>query len=759
MTTTNTPRKEIRAAAYGRVSTDNQDVELSLAAQFRNIRRLAGARGIVELDEYDDRAISGHTTERPGFRELMMKALSPEKPYDLIFVEDLTRLMRSLNDYVSYEQIFAEHGIELISVMEPSSSRNKIDTSRRIKMVMAEDFLQNVAERTRDSQFLAVEMGFHIGATPLGFKKEKVFWKDKEHIKLVPDPEHWDDLLWLIDMAKRDYTLGELIEELEKAEVKRPDGRDWNRENLSYMLLHHALLGWTTRGWRSGTKSPFLYPTDPVICKTAHQAAMTEEERDLIIQNLAKRRRTVKNPRTNRSKNPLGEKVFCGICGSTMTIQSDYRYVKLVCSSNRKGRNVSVDGIRQKCPNKRVKLDILLECLLDAIMNHILTEKVLRQQVKMVALENKDAVAAQEARRKQIDRRLKVLEKELGNMADGIAAYGPGSKTLENGIKKREGEQENLETEIQRIRQETGDILDFISDPQRTIANALDLRTYLETEDPHDLKRMLNHLIQRVSIVEKVVTVDYLIPLPKNGTGEPILSEEVYLEAKKRPSVGDVGVRWGIHPPNPLDRAVLWRTDSLSRGNGDELGTMTGFATLKYSKHGRVARISLNRPEVLNAFNIQMRDDVWEALAAVEDDPDVGALLITGEGRAFCAGADLTEFGSAPSPVIARDVRWERDVWGRWYGLSKPVVVAVHGYCIGSGLEMALLSDLRLRQPGQRLYLESTRIARAENAGRAIGPEGTVGSGPVVPGPRGQGHLLRTAGIAAGPAVPRRRFR
>ena len=63
------------------------------------------------------------------------------------------------------------------------------------------------------------------------------------------------------------------------------------------------------------------------------------------------------------------------------------------------------------------------------------------------------------------------------------------------------------------------------------------------------------------------------------------------------------------------------------------------------------------------------------------------------------------------------------------------------------------------RQPGQRLYLESTRIARAENAGRALGPEGTLGSGPAVPRPRGAGKLLRPVGLDAGPAVPGRRFR
>ena len=99
---------------------------------------------------------------------------------------------------------------------------------------------------------------------------------------------------------------------------------------------------------------------------------------------------------------------------------------------------------------------------------------------------------------------------------------------------------------------------------------------------------------------------------------------------------------------------------------------------------------------MLNAYNVQMRDDFSEALRAVVDDTDVRALLLTGEGRAFCAGADLTEFGTAPSLVIARQVRWQRDVWGQMIDLEIPAVAAVHGYCIGSGLEIALLCDIRM---------------------------------------------------------------
>ena len=123
----------------------------------------------------------------------------------------------------------------------------------------------------------------------------------------------------------------------------------------------------------------------------------------------------------------------------------------------------------------------------------------------------------------------------------------------------------------------------------------------------------------------------------------------------------------------------------------------SAFETIILSKSDDLAEIALNRPRVLNAYNMQMRDDMSQALEAVQDDPDVRCVLLRGEGdRAFCTGADLTEFGIAPSRVIARQVRWERDVWGQFLSLDKPIVAALHGYVIGSGIEMAMLCDIRI---------------------------------------------------------------
>jgi enoyl-CoA hydratase/carnithine racemase len=141
------------------------------------------------------------------------------------------------------------------------------------------------------------------------------------------------------------------------------------------------------------------------------------------------------------------------------------------------------------------------------------------------------------------------------------------------------------------------------------------------------------------------------------------------------------------------------------------------FETVDYAKRDGVAWVTLNRPAVLNAYNIRMRDELYEVLAAVRDDTTVRALVLRGAGRAFCAGADLTEFGTAPSPTIARSIRFARDVWALLGELPVPSVAAIHGACFGSGLEMALLCDLRVAAEDARLALPEVGLGLIPAAG------------------------------------------
>ncbi|MSQ25479.1 MAG: enoyl-CoA hydratase/isomerase family protein [Dehalococcoidia bacterium] len=146
--------------------------------------------------------------------------------------------------------------------------------------------------------------------------------------------------------------------------------------------------------------------------------------------------------------------------------------------------------------------------------------------------------------------------------------------------------------------------------------------------------------------------------------------------------------------------------------------TTAGFDTILYERRGAVAWVTLNRPKALNAYNVQMRDDLYATLELIATDDAVGVAVFRGAGeRAFCAGADLTEFGSAPSQAIARQVRFERDVWARLLGMEKPLIAAIHGFCLGSGLEIALCCDLRIAAPDAVFGLPETQLGMIPAAG------------------------------------------
>jgi enoyl-CoA hydratase/carnithine racemase len=154
---------------------------------------------------------------------------------------------------------------------------------------------------------------------------------------------------------------------------------------------------------------------------------------------------------------------------------------------------------------------------------------------------------------------------------------------------------------------------------------------------------------------------------------------------------------------------------------------VSAFRTILFERRRQIAWVTLNRPEVRNAYNTEMRDDLYAALSTVRDDGSLRALVLRGAGPAFCSGGDIREFGSAPSPVVAREVRWKRDVWGLLRSLSQPTIAAIHGHAAGSGLEMALLCDFRIAASDAIFSLPETGLGMipgvvgTQTAPRAIG--------------------------------------
>ncbi|WP_423917383.1 enoyl-CoA hydratase/isomerase family protein [Candidatus Poriferisodalis sp.] len=140
-----------------------------------------------------------------------------------------------------------------------------------------------------------------------------------------------------------------------------------------------------------------------------------------------------------------------------------------------------------------------------------------------------------------------------------------------------------------------------------------------------------------------------------------------------------------------------------------------------------VATITLCHPP-LNIYDLEMRDGLIEAITAVRDVPDVRCVVLAAEGKHFSAGADLSEFGTADSIFDARRIRWDRDPWLPLVNLPVPTLCSLHGYALGSGLEMSLLCDLRIASADAVMGLPEVKLGMLPAAGgtqsltAAIGP-------------------------------------
>lgn len=136
---------------------------------------------------------------------------------------------------------------------------------------------------------------------------------------------------------------------------------------------------------------------------------------------------------------------------------------------------------------------------------------------------------------------------------------------------------------------------------------------------------------------------------------------------------------------------------------------------VEIERRGPVARVFLNRPQVLNALNAPTMAELAEAFAALDDEGAIRVIVLSGRGRAFAAGADIEEMaGADPETMLGRD---HLTKWDAIRGVKKPIVAAVNGFCLGGGLELAMCTDVIVASEDAKFGQPEIKIGVMPGAG------------------------------------------
>ena len=169
----------------------------------------------------------------------------------------------------------------------------------------------------------------------------------------------------------------------------------------------------------------------------------------------------------------------------------------------------------------------------------------------------------------------------------------------------------------------------------------------------------------------------------------------------------------------PASQHPFTMTDSPS-----SISSANQASSVLYETRGAVALVTLNRPQALNSFTRQMHHDLWTALDLAEADSTIRALVITGAGRGFCAGADLSEFDFAPGPDLVKRAdpgpvidQAFNPTARRLQNLRMPTIAAVNGVAAGAGASLAMCCDIAIAVSSASFIQAFSKIGLIPDAG------------------------------------------
>ena len=508
-------------ALYARVSSDRQDVDLSVAAQLRALRDHAHKNGYVVVREYVDEAESGRVADRPEFRNMIDAASKAESPFREILVWKFSRFTRKREHAVAFKSMLRRKGIRVVSITEHADDTPTGKLMEAIIESVDEFYSENLAQEVTRGMRESASRGFWVSSyAPFGYNRVMVQDGPKKRPTLEPEPDASRIVKRIFDMAEAGSGMVQITSTLNDEGILSPKGKLWGKTSVHAILINVAYTG--TLVWGVNAKDN----AEPVRVEKAFPGIITKAQFGRVAKLMRARAPKRSHPRRVGSTYLLSGLVKCKECNRALSGQDakSGRFAYYVCQSiMKRGKNA--------CVTPRLNARRFEQMIVDKIRSNILTEGSITELVKAVDEEMDGIASDQRKRLKTIDDELEDVKRRLGVIWNAIETSDLNISDAADRIKEHRKRKERLEDAAADARAVLSQRRAYLDDVNTIAAYAKDMKDFLEESELTERRAFIETFVKEIMVIPGDALIRYTVPMPDDSFLAGRAAEKVALDS------------------------------------------------------------------------------------------------------------------------------------------------------------------------------------------------------------------------------------
>jgi site-specific DNA recombinase len=493
----------MNAAIYARVSSERQEVDLSISAQLKELRKAVQKDGNTVVNEFVDEAESGRSDDRPAFRKMINHACKQSRPFDVIYVWNFSRFARDRHDSIVNKKLLHKFGVELISVKEPIEDTPSGKFYEGIIECVDEFYSARIGEDVMRGMRESASRGFYVAShVPYGYRKTKVQDNGRDRYKLVIEPDEAVIVKRVFNEIIQGKGMTEVVKALNNDGISAPRGEKWGKTTIHGMLRNETYTGKLIWCKTSSRKQ------EPLVIDNAWPFIIEKPIFEKVQQLLKGRAREITHPRRVVSSFLLSGILKCGYCGKAL-IGHDAKSGKFsyyTCGTKLKRG-------AKACPAHYYNSKNLEQHVIDVIKEHILDEGNLRELIHLVNEKIDKTTCSCKEQVETINHQINDIKRRLERLYDAIERGTITDHDVAPRIRELMGKKEDLERKQWELEWQIKDRKIEMTDFDLITSYMKDLKYIFEQSASQHKKVFIRSFVREIEVLDDKATMSYTLPI------------------------------------------------------------------------------------------------------------------------------------------------------------------------------------------------------------------------------------------------------